>query len=98
MSNHIINLGIQVVPLRYSGDKYAIIDKAIYQIQKSGFPHQVTPFETVIEGPEDALHQLVADIRKQCYANGCLELIINMRTHSASDKDILMHDKTGKFE
>lgn len=96
--NNIINLGIQVVPLRHTGDKYAIIDKAIHHIQHSGFPYRVTPFETVIEGPEDALHTLVAEIRNICYANGCQELIINMRTHSASDKDIFMNDKTQKFE
>lgn len=96
--NNIINLGIQVIPLRFEGDKYAIIDKAIYQIQNSGYKYIVTPFETVIEGPEDALHKLVADIRKACYENGCKELIVNMRTHSASDKDIYMTDKTGKFE
>ncbi|MCD6065429.1 MAG: hypothetical protein K0S33_255 [Bacteroidetes bacterium] len=98
MTNNIINLGIQVIPLRFEGDKYTIIDKAIHHIQQSGFPYRVTPFETVIEGPEDALHQLIADVRKLCYTGGCLELIINMRTHSASDKNILMNDKTQKFE
>lgn len=96
--NRIINLGIQVIPLRYEGDKYAIIDKAIHLIQQSGFSYRVTPFETVIEGPEDKLHQLVAAIKETCYNAGCLELIVNMRTHSATDKDILMNDKTQKFE
>jgi len=93
-----INLGIQVIPLRYTGDKYAIIDKAIHLIQQSGYTHTVTPFETVIEGPEDELYELIKKIRNACYDNGCLELIINMRTHSATDKDIKMIDKTGKFE
>lgn len=93
-----INLGIQVIPLRYTGDKYAIIDRAIYLIQQSGYKHIVTPFETVIEGPEDELYELIKKIRNVCYDNGCLELIINMRTHSATDKDIFMIDKTGKFE
>jgi uncharacterized protein YqgV (UPF0045/DUF77 family) len=96
--NNIINLGIQVIPLRYNGDKYAIIDKAIECIQHAGFPYRVTPFETVIEGPEKQLHDLIATIKHVCYANGCLELIVNMRTHSACDADILMNDKTQKFE
>ena len=93
-----INLGIQVIPLRYEGDKYAKIDAAIHLIQQSGYQHLVTPFETVIEGPEDELYEFIKQIRNLCYEKGCLELILNIRTHSATDKHILMHDKTAKFE
>jgi len=93
----IINMGIQIVPLEIDGSKYELIDSAIEVIQKSGLNFRVTPFETVVEGEESVLYDLLIQIRDTCYLNGCKELLINTRFHSALDKPIYMNDKTEKF-
>ncbi len=78
----IINMGIQVVPLETKVNKYDVIDHAIGIIQQSGLKHIVTPFETVIEGEEEKVYNLLKEIRNACYNFGCDELLINVRIHS----------------
>ena len=93
----IINMGIQVVPLETKGNKYDVIDHAITIIQQSGLKHVVTPFETVIEGEEEKVYDLLKVIRNACYDFGCEELLINVRFHSSKNKNVFMEDKTSKF-
>ena len=47
MTDHLITLGIQIVPKSSSHDTYALVDRAIDIIQQSGVKYEVTPFETV---------------------------------------------------
>ena len=95
--NRIINMGIQVIPLETNGNKYDVIDHAISIIQQSGLKHTVTPFETVIEGEEEIVYDLLKEIRNACYSFGCEELLINVRFHSSKRKNVFMEDKTSKF-
>jgi uncharacterized protein YqgV (UPF0045/DUF77 family) len=95
---HSINLGIQVLPLNYTGDKYAIIDKAIEVIQTSGLKYKVCPFETVIEGNSDEIYALLPKIEYACHLNGAHEYIINIRLHRDYSKDLTIEDKIGKYE
>lgn len=50
-------LAIQCVPLSAAGkdEVYRIVDAAIAEIERSGLPFTVGPFETVVEGPTEAL-------------------------------------------
>ncbi|XZF15646.1 thiamine-binding protein [Chitinophagaceae bacterium MMS25-I14] len=97
--NHIVNLAIQVLPLRLSKEEaYAIVDKAIEVIQQSGLHYVVCPFETVVEGPYDRVMQLLNDVQDACYKAGAPELIINMKLHRSAETDMLIDDKIGKYK
>ncbi len=93
---HIINIGIQVIPVKYTGDKYSIIDQAIEVVKVSGFNYIVTPFETVIEAKYNEAMELVSKMKDSCYRHGAEELIVNIRIHASHTKDIFMGDKTDK--
>lgn len=95
---HKVNMGIQVIPLSYTGDKYALIDKAIEVIQVSGLNYRVCPFETVVEGNSDELLSLLLKIEQSCHSHGAHEIIINTRLHSHAQKDLFIKDKIGKYE
>ncbi|OEK00509.1 hypothetical protein BFP97_02840 [Roseivirga sp. 4D4] len=91
-----INLGIQVVPILDSASSYPIIDSCIELIQQSGIKHQVTPFETVLEGPYKEVMQLVDDIFTKTDELSP-ETVINIRIHSKRDIDVIASEKTEKF-
>ena len=83
-----INLGIQIVPKSKSKDTYALVDKAIEVIQQSGVKYEVTPFETVMEGPQDTLMEvakrrkklsLKLEPRRSWSITGCISKRIRMR-------------------
>ncbi len=91
-----VNLGIQVIPILNADACYPIIDTCIKLIQESGIKHQVTPFETVLEGPYTDIMTLVDKI---CQTANSLspETVINIRMHSKRDQDVFAGDKTDKF-
>lgn len=98
--NHMVNLAIQVLPLQ-SGtqeEAYAIVDKAIEQIQASGMKYVVCPFETVVEGEFDKVMQLLKDIQEACFNVGAPSLLINMKLHTSNIKDMAIDDKIGKYK
>lgn len=91
-----INVAIQLLPTKCSADKIELIDKAIALIAASGLKHLVCPFETVVEGTYAQIFALVDDIRKSSLANGCEELLVNMKMH-AGNKDLFFDDKLVKY-
>jgi uncharacterized protein YqgV (UPF0045/DUF77 family) len=100
MSNtkNTINLGIQIVPKSKTLDTYALVDKAIEVIQKSGVIFEVTPFETVMEGPQDLLMQIAEKAQKAVLDAGADEVLIYYRLHIRKEADVTMLEKTGKFK
>lgn len=40
-----VNVAVQLLTLNYEGEAYAIIDKAILEIKKSGLLHRICPFK-----------------------------------------------------
>ncbi len=92
-----INVAIQLLPLKGSEDAIALIDKAIQLIQQSNLIYKVCPFETVVEGEPEQVYALVEKIRTVTLANGCEELIINLKLHSAN-KDVFIEDKLEKYQ
>ncbi|MES2763769.1 MAG: thiamine-binding protein [Bacteroidota bacterium] len=96
MSNFKINVAIQLLPTKFTGEKLELIDKAIACIKASGLPHLVCPFETVVEGTYDEVFKLINDIRTTTLNNGCEELIVNMKMH-AGNKDLFFKDKLVKY-
>lgn len=93
-----INLGIQIVPKSKTFDTYALVDKAIEVIQKSGVNYEVTPFETVMEGPHDELMQIAEKAQKAVLDAGADEVLVYYRLHIRKGIDVTMSEKTGKFK
>ncbi len=94
-----VNLAIQILPLQMDKEAaYKAIDAAIEKVQESGLKYEVCPFETVIEGPYDKVMQLMNDMQDATYAAGAKELLVNMKLHRNSGKDMAIDDKTGKYK
>ncbi len=92
------NLAIQVLPLgKETKEAYAIIDQAIAQIKDSGMPHQVCPFETVVEGSLADLLELIPKIQQACHQAGGSTLLLQMKLHMSMEKDLRMEDKLAKY-
>ena len=93
----IINLGIQIVPKSKTIDTYSLVDKAIEVIQKSGVKHVVTPFETVMEGKQEELMAIALQAQDAVIDAGADEVLVFYRLHIKKGSDVLMEEKTGKF-
>lgn len=94
--NNQINLGIQIVPIANPDEGYPIIDACIAMIQESCIQYQVTPFETVLEGPYEELIALVNKLYSLALSKS-EELVINIRIHAKNGLDVFGSDKTDKF-
>ncbi|MDO9553428.1 thiamine-binding protein [Rhodonellum sp.] len=92
-----INLGIQIIPKSKTLDSYALVDKAIEVIQASGVKHVVTPFETVMEGPQDALLEIAQRAQEAVLAAGADEVLVYYRMQIRKNADVYIDDKIGKY-
>lgn len=92
-----INLGLQIVPKSKTLDSYALVDEAIRVIQKSGITYTVTPFETVMEGPQDKLMAIAREAQEAVLAAGADEVLVYYRLQVRKSADVTMEEKTGKF-
>ena len=93
-----INLGIQIVPKSKKHDAYALVDKAIAVIQRSGIKYEVTPFETVMEGPEDQLMKIAKDAQEAVLAAGAEEVLVYYRIQIRKEGDVTISEKTEKYK
>ncbi len=98
MTEHKINLAIQVLPQSDTFHPYTIVDKAIEVIMKSGLPYQVCPFETVIEGTWKEVMQVVEKIQEVCYLNGTTKMMTYIKIQSQKDEDVTINDKMEKYQ
>jgi uncharacterized protein (TIGR00106 family) len=92
-----INLGIQIVPKSKTLDSYSLVDKAIEVIQKSGIKYEVTPFETVMEGPQDHLMEIAHKAQEAVLEAGADEILVYYRMQIRKATDVTMGEKTDKF-
>lgn len=93
-----INLGIQIVPKSKDKDSYWLVDQAIEVIKKSGVKYEVTPFETVMEGPEDKLMKIAQKAQKAVLAAGAEEILVYYRMQIRKDADVSIGEKTDKWK
>ena len=93
-----INLGIQIVPKSKTLDSYALVDKAIEVIQKSGVKYEVTPFETVMEGPQEHLMSIALKAQEAVLEAGADEVLVYYRMQIRKEADVSMDEKTAKFK
>ena len=91
-----INAAIQLLPLKTNEERYAVVDKAIELINKSGLNYKVCPFETVVEGESKSVYDLIQQIQTDILKTGCDELILNIKIHSAN-RDLAFQEKLAKY-
>lgn len=97
-NNKSINLGIQIVPKSKSLDSYTLVDKAIAVIQESGVKYVVTPFETVMEGPQEELMSIAQKAQQAVLDAGAEEVLVYYRMQIRKDGDVTMGEKIDKFQ
>ena len=93
-----INLGIQIVPKSKTLEAYDLVDKAIEVIQRSGVRYEVTPFETVMEGPEDQLMAIAKEAQEAVLQAGADEILVYYRMQIRKDTGVTMAEKTEKHK
>lgn len=89
-----INLGIQIVPKSKTLDSYQLVDKAIAVIAASGVKYEVTPFETVMEGPEEKLMAIAKEAQEAVLDAGAEEILVYYRMQIRKGNDVSMEEKT----
>jgi len=92
-----INLGLQIVPKSKNQESYDLVEKAIEVIQDSGVKYEVTPFETVMEGPQEELMAIALHAQQAVFNAGAEEVLIYYRLHVRKDANVSMEEKTEKF-
>ncbi len=97
MTSHKINAALQIVPRSEDEDIYSIIDKAIEVIGASGLKYEVTPMETVIEGPYDQVFEVIKAAQAAAFSSGAFELLVNIKLHIRKDGDVTFEEKIGKY-
>lgn len=93
-----INLGIQIVPKSKTQEAYDLVDKAIAVIKQSGIKYEVTPFETVMEGPEDLLMSIARKAQEAVLEAGADEILVYYRMQIRKDSGVTMAEKTEKHK
>jgi uncharacterized protein (TIGR00106 family) len=93
-----VNLALQVLPQSSSLHPYAIVDKAIEVIQKSGLRYRVCPFETVIEGTWSEVMKVVEEVHAVCYENGTDRMMTYIKIQTAKNEDVTIDDKMEKYD
>jgi len=93
MTNHIVSIGIQIVPKSKTLHTYDLVDEAIDVIQQSGIKHQITPFETVMEGEYDEIMKLCKKAEQAVLDAGADECLVYYRIHYRKNADVTFEEK-----
>ncbi|MEX2593876.1 MAG: thiamine-binding protein [Anditalea sp.] len=93
-----INLGLQIVPKSKTKEAYDLVDKAIEIIQRSGVKYEVTPFETVMEGPQEELLEIAKQAQEAVLQAGADEVLVYYRMHVRKNSHVTIEEKTGKYK
>ena len=96
-ANHIINMGIQLVPLNNDAN-FELIEEAITIIKKYNYKTVVTPFETVIECTFEEGTNVLNQLNLLCSKHDNLTWLLNVRIHAKTGSDIVMEHKTAKHK
>lgn len=93
MTDHLVTLGIQIVPKSKKLETYDLVDHAIEVIRQSGVKHLITPFETVMEGPYEMLMEIAGDAQKAVLEAGADECLVYYRIHYRKSADVTFEEK-----
>lgn len=98
MKKNKINLALQVLPQAEGKNSYELVDCAIEEIEASGLPYKVCPFETVIEGEFDEIMDLVKRVHLVLEKNGTEKLMTYIKIQTVFQADVTIADKMAKYE
>lgn len=93
MTDHLITLGIQIVPKSKTHDTYSLVDAAIAAIQQSEVTYRITPFETVMEGKYDQLMGIANRAQQAVLDAGADECLVYFRIHYRKGQDVTFEEK-----
>jgi len=93
-----VNLAVQIIPFSKEKEIYALVDKAIEVIQKSGIKYKVCPFETVLEGNYDDIMDIVKKAQEACFNAGADEVLVNIKIQNRKESAVTINEKMDKYE
>ena len=88
-----VHIALQIVPLCTEQDPYALIDKAIAVIEKSGVDFRVGAMETVMQGDYDTLMRVAKEAQEICLQSGADEVVVTMKVHAKRMDAVRWEDK-----
>lgn len=95
----VINVSFQVVPQvpgADTGEVYAVVDRAIEVVQRSGVKYEVGPMETTMEGELDQLLEIVKEAQQACIDAGAVRVVTYVKIDYAP-QGVTMEEKVGKY-
>lgn len=92
----VVNVGFQVLPKVADDKVYAVVDKAIEVVQKSGVKYEVGAMETVMEGELDHLIEIVKKAQEVCVEAGASEVMTYIKIHYRPE-GVSMDEKLAKY-
>lgn len=93
MTNHLVTLGLQIVPQSDHHKTYWLVDQAIKVIQQSGLKYMITPFETVLEGTYEQTMEVANAAQLAVLKAGAEECLVYFRIHYRQDRDVTFEEK-----
>ena len=93
MTGNTVTIGLQIVPKSKAYDSYQLVDKAIDIIRLSGIKHQITPFETVMEGDYQEIMTICQKAEQAVLDAGADECLVYYRIHYRKSGDVTFEEK-----
>ena len=91
-----VNVSLQVIPNVEQERIYAVVDKVIEYIAKSGVKYEVGPMETTMEGELDELMEIVKRAQEICVEEGA-KRVCSMVKIDYKPEGVTIDEKIGKY-
>ncbi|MCX8058671.1 MAG: thiamine-binding protein [Spirochaetes bacterium] len=88
---------ITVIPAKYDGNSYELVDKIIDIIKDSNLKYKVGAMSTVVEGDSEELFKLAYILHKKAFELGAKDVITQFRIHESLLYDDTIEGKTYKY-
>ncbi|AEG58428.1 thiamine-binding protein [Desulforamulus ruminis] len=92
----VINVSFQVIPKVADECTYAVVDKAIEVVRKSGVKYEVGPMETTMEGELEPLLEIVKEAQQACVEAGASRVMTIIKIDYCPS-GVTMEEKIGKY-
>lgn len=92
-----VNVSLQIIPKVPDERTYAVVDRVIEMIQKSGVKYLVGPMETTMEGDLDTLLLLVKKAQEVCTNEGATRVLSVVKIDYKLE-GVTMDEKISKYQ
>jgi uncharacterized protein (TIGR00106 family) len=93
----VCNVSLQVIPVVPEERVYAVVDRVIELIGRSGVKYTVGPMETTMEGELDELLEIVREAQQVCAAAGAARVLSVVKI-DYSVRGVTIDEKVGKYK